>query len=308
MKTIEGIHHVTAISGEPNQNLHFYTRVLGLRLVKVAVNYDDPSVHHLYFGDETGSPGTIMTTFPYANAVSGKRGSGQISAVAYAVPEGSLDFWVERFASEDVRFDMPVERFGERSLAFDDPDGLHQELIETPGMEAVSAWTKGGVAVEHAIRKFRGVSITVGDVGPTTALLSDYMGFQNIGQEGNRFRFLTPLGETIDLVHEPDLPAGRVAAGIVHHVAWRVQDDSAQLEWLEQLKRLGFNVSPVMDRQYFHSIYFREPGGALFEIATDGPGMLTDESVETLGSGLRLPEWMESMRERIESRLPALKY
>lgn len=307
---IMGIHHITAIAGDPQQNLDFYTRQLGLRLVKTTVNYDDPYTYHLYYGDEFGSPGTIITFFPYINGFPGRRGTGQSVATSFIVPAGALDYWVDRFSKADVPFQFPFIRFDEEVLTFTDPDGLQLELIAQTGVESRPAWERGGVPVEHAIRGFHGSTFAEGDLERTHELLTKVMGFRFFHEAGNRFRYAIGEGDTtawIDLLHEPDSSPGRVAVGSIHHIAWRTPDDNHQEAWLQRLQELSYRVSPVMDRQYFHSIYFREPGGVLFEIATDGPGMMTDEAPDELGSSLRLPAWHEPLREQIELRLPELK-
>lgn len=307
---ITGIHHITAIAGDPQQNLEFYTRRLGLRLVKMTVNYDDPYTYHLYYGDELGRPGTVITFFPYINGFLGRRGTGQSVATSFVVPAGSLDYWVDRFAKANIPFKMPVTRFGEEVLSFTDPDGLQLELVAQAGVESRPAWEQGGVPVEYAIRGFYGSTFAEGDLEATHELLTKVMGFRFVQEAGNRFRYAVGAGDGIawiDLLHEPDTSPGRVAVGSIHHIAWRTPNDDHQGAWLQMLQEWGCRVSPVMDRQYFHSIYFREPGGVLFEIATDGPGMTVDEMPEELGSGLRLPAWHEPLREQIELRLPELK-
>lgn len=309
-KQITGIHHITAIAGDPQRNLDFYTKQLGLRLVKMTVNYDDPHTYHFYFGDDLGRPGTIITFFPYVNGFQGKRGAGQSVATPFIVPTGSFAYWIDRFVQEDIPFQMPVPRFDEEVLAFTDPDGLQLELIEQAGAASRPVWEKGGVPAEHAIRGFHGSTFAERDLEGTNDLLTKVMGFRFVQESGNRFRYLIGEGEAtawIDLLPEPDSSPGRVAVGSIHHIAWRTPNDSHQEAWLQTLTDLGYRVSPVMDRQYFHSIYFREPGGVLFEIATDGPGMNVDETADELGTGLRLPPWMEPIREQIELRLPELR-
>jgi len=287
----------------------FYTGLLGLRLVKITVNFDDPSTYHLYYGDGAGSPGTILTFFVWPEARRGRHGNGQVTESAFAAPPGSFSFWRARLAATGVPFEMG-KRFGEEVLTFADPDGLRLALIETGGVDPARMWEGGRVPLDFAIRGFR--SATLSEAGPerTADLLTGTMGFRAVGQEQNRFRYEVDGGgasRTVDVIGTPGGNPGRVAAGTVHHIAWRTADDAQQHEWLSQIAGLGYGVSPIMDRVYFHSIYFREPGGILFEIATDTPGFAVDEPVERLGAGLRLPPWFEAQRTQIESVLPPIQ-
>ncbi len=309
-KAILGIHHITAIAGDPQQNIDFYTDLLGLRLVKVTVNFDDPGSYHFYYGDGRGSPGTILTFFAWPGARRGRQGNSQVTAVSFAIPKGSMQFWLDRFAAEGVEFDAPHERFKEHVLPFADHDGLRLELVETPVTDAAHAWVGGSVSLEFAIRGFHSATLSETGYERTAALLKETMGFRAAGQEQNRFRYEVGEGgasKTVDVICAPGGTEGRVAVGTVHHIAWRTGDDAQQGEWLGEIGRLGYNVSPVMDRVYFHSIYYREPGGILFEIATDPPGFAIDEPLEKLGSGLMLPPWLERQRSKIEVVLPAIK-
>ena len=306
---ILGLHHVTAIAGDPQTNVDFYSGVLGLRLVKKTVNFDDPSTYHLYYGDGVGSPGSIMTFFPWPGARAGALGTGQTRTTQFAVPEGSLSYWRKRLEESLVRAE-DVERFGVPGLAFADPDGLRLELAAsaTAG-DARRPWNGSTVPVEHAIRGFDGVTLLHADSASTEQLLADAMGFRRVAEDGRRVRYESGDGGSgtfVDLLRDPGASFGRVAGGSVHHVALRVVDDAAQADWQERLFGAGHPTTEVKDRQYFHSIYFREPGGVLFELATDNPGFATDESVEELGSGLRLPPWYESARDRIEKALPEI--
>jgi glyoxalase family protein len=309
---IPGIHHVTAIATDAQTNLDFYTGVLGLRLVKRTVNFDDPGTWHLYYGDATGRPGTILTFFPWPLARRGSRGAGQATATAFAVPAGSLDFWRRRLAGEGIVVDDPHRRFDEEVLTFLDPDGLKLELVEDPGAAGRPPWADGPLPDRHAVRGFHSVTLAERRLAATADLLTAGLGFRPAGEEGRRFRFAaggTAAGEAgsrVDLVVSPEEPPGRVAAGTVHHVAWRTADDAAQLAWRADLLARGLGVTPVQERQYFRSIYFREPGGVLFEIATDGPGFTLDEPAAELGSALRLPPWLEPRRDRIAAALPPL--
>jgi glyoxalase family protein len=307
---ILGLHHVTAIAGDPQTNVDFYVGVLGLRLIKKTVYFDDPSTYHLYYGDGLGRPGTVMTFFPWPGAGRGALGSGQISTTAFAVPEHSLDFWRQRLEESLVRADA-IERFDVPGLAFTDPDGLRLELVASarPG-DGREPWEGSSVPDEHAIRGFDGVTMLHADIVATEHLLVDAMGFRKVAVDGQRIRYELGDGGSgtfVDLHHNPDAVPGRVAGGSVHHVAFRVADDDAQAAWQSRLFDAGHPTTEVKDRMYFHSVYFREPGGVLFELATDNPGFATDESVEELGTVLRLPPWLENVRDRIEQKLPSLE-
>jgi glyoxalase family protein len=305
---IPGIHHVTAIAGDPQQNLDFYTGVLGLRLVKLTINFDDPGTYHFYYGNEIGMPGTILTFFPWPGAPRGTLGTGQTSLVSFAIPAGSLKFWMERLESHKMAFDGPFPRFDEQVLAFADPDHLQLELIATSG--GTEPWAGGPVPPESAIRGFHSVTLSEEGYESSAGLLTGVMGFRQSGESGNRFRYVTGdggPGAIIDLLCQPELPRGVVAVGTVHHVAWRARDDAEQRAWRHEIGARGHSVTPVLDRNYFHSIYFREPGGVLFEIATDPPGFSVDEPVNELGRHLKLPTWLEAQRSRIEEILPKVK-
>jgi glyoxalase family protein len=305
---ITGLHHVTAIASDPQRNLDFYVGLLGLRLVKRTINFDDPSSYHFYFGDAAGTPGTILTFFPWPGARRGTRGSGEISATAFTIPRGSAAYWLERLKEQHVSAERAPARFGEEVIRFADPDGMLIELIESTATDEVVPWTEG--LGEHAVRGFHGVSAVLQNREETAALLTEVFAYQLIQETGNRLRFRAPgeagIGKTIDLISAPDVQPGRTGAGSVHHIAFRVPNDEQQKAWREKLVDLGYQVSPVMDRIYFHSIYFREPGGVLFELATDPPGFAYDESIDELGANLRLPPWMEKARSEIESVLPKI--
>jgi len=301
--SVNGIHHVTAIAGDAQANVDFYAGVLGLRLVKRTVNFDDPLSYHLYYGTEMGAPGTILTFFAWPNAYGGQVGSGQVNATALSVPEDALGWWRERFKTMQVAHDLPLKRFGEEVLSFQDNDGMRLELVAAN--DDRPAWKGGGVPEEVAIRGVHGVTAHEEGYERTAALLTETLRFAQVGQEGNRFRFRAAGGDygMIDVVCTPDGPRSRGGAGAVHHIAWRTPSDLDQLSWRKTLASAGMNVSTVLDRQYFHSIYFREPSGVLFEIATDGPGFATDEPKEKLGESLKLPPWLEGAREQIEAGL-----
>jgi glyoxalase family protein len=310
-----GIHHVTAITADAQKNIDFYTGVLGLRLVKLTVNFDDPQSYHLYYGDELGRPGTILTFFAWPGASRGPIGPPQVTQTAFAVPADALDFWKHRLNRNGMEPQEAISRFGHKVLAFDDPDGMHLEIVAT-AMEVSHPWTAGPVPAECAIRGFHGITISEEGYEATADLLTQVMGFKPAGQDGNRFRYRTDRGNglasTVDLVCVPGARRGGMGAGAVHHVAFRTPDDGHQQTWRQELVRLKFNVSPVMDRSYFHSIYFREPGGVLFEIATDTPGFTADEAADQLGTKLMLPRQYEPYRAEIERiltpvRLPAVQ-
>jgi glyoxalase family protein len=315
INSIPGIHHITAIAGDPQQNIDFYTGVLGLRLVKVTVNFDDPEAYHLYYGDGHGRPGTILTFFAWPGAQRGRQGNSQVTAASFAVPKDSLAFWTERLAARGIVFENLPQRFGQAVLSFTDPDGMRLELVETPLANVMHAWEGGGIPTKFAIHGFHGATLSETGYERTAALLTDTMGFRLVGQEQNRFRYESPhshaghshageAGRVIDVMCTPAAPEGRVAVGTVHHIAFRTLNDAQQRQWLAKISGLRYNVSPIMDRVYFHSIYYREPGGILFEIATDCPGFAIDEPVERLGQTLQLPPWMEAQRAKIEAALP----
>jgi glyoxalase family protein len=306
---ISGIHHITALASDPQRNLDFYVNVLGLRLVKRTVNFDAPDVYHLYYGDEMGNPGTILTFFPFPNAAGGKRGIGEVSAVAFLVPAAARDYWIHRLSKHGIRFEGPFQRFNEEFVAFQDPDGLQLEFVFGGLVGTGSAWKGGPVPPEFAPQRFHGATIALSSLERTAALLTDTMGFQVSDENGSRIRYLTGNGASqaaVDIVIDASLPPARTSAGSVHHIAWRVTDEAAQRRWQQKIGEAGLSVTEVIDRQYFHSIYFREPGGVLFEIATDPPGFARDESKEELGTRLMLPPWLELYRTQIEQALPPI--
>jgi glyoxalase family protein len=307
--TISGIHHITAIASDPQRNLDFYTRVLGLRLVKLTVNFDDPGTYHFYFGDREGSPGSILTFFPWPGIRRGIAGNGQVSATAFAVRPDALEFWESRLAAQGLPVAEAVERFGERVVRFADPDGLPLELVATPGADPRGVWNDASIPRTHAICGFHSATLSAEGYERTAALLQQPMGLRLVGSEGNRFRYAAAApgaGAIVDIVCAPDGRSGRAGAGTVHHIAWRTPDAAQQHRWREVLVGDGLNVSPIMDRAYFLSIYFREPGGILFEIATDPPGFAIDEPADHLGERLMLPSWLEPQRPVVERTLPSL--
>ncbi|MEL6962266.1 MAG: ring-cleaving dioxygenase [Pseudomonadota bacterium] len=307
---ITGLHHVTAIAGDAQANIDFYTGVLGLRLVKRTVNFDDPGTYHFYFGDEKGTPGSILTFFPFQHAGPGRTGAGMASAIAFALPEAAFDFWVERLADNAMDFDGPERRFGENIVAFSDPDGLRIELIAVSHKGETSGWVGGPVSPEQAISYIHSVTLCVDAAAGTANLLTDAMGFERQDEDGDRLRLKASGGEVdsfIDLACQPDQLYGAMGIGTFHHVAFRAAHDEEQQAWCKLLVEEGLNVTPIIDRQYFRSIYFREPGGVMFEIATDPPGFLIDEPPEALGQVLKLPALLEGKRDRIERALPPIR-
>jgi glyoxalase family protein len=309
-KPIAGIHHVTAIASDPQRNVDFYTEVLGLRLVKRTVNFDDPGAYHLYFGDETGSPGSILTFFAWPMGGHGHPGVGQVEVTSFSVPEISISYWEQRLLSAGIPVERSGKRFDEEILILADPDGLKLELVAHSVPDAAAQpWKDASVPVEHAIRGF--YSVTLCEQGyEATARVLETMGFRKTGEQGNRFRFDVGeggAGARVDVLCASEAGYGRIAVGTVHHVAWRVADDGSQLSWRKTLVSEHLNVTPVIDRCYFHSIYFREPGGVLFELATDPPGFTTDEPVDKLGEALKLPPWLEPNRKQIERVLPPIQ-
>jgi glyoxalase family protein len=311
VQKIPGLHHVTAIASDPQRNLDFYVGLLGLRFVKRTVNFDDPGTYHFYFGDRRGTPGTILTFFPWPGVRRGIRGTGQIEATAFSISPDSVGYWLARLKQEHVTAERTASRFGEEVIRFVDPDGLLLELVASNSLASVEPWLDSSVPPKHGLRGFHSVSAALEGYEKTARLLTDTFGYRLIEESGNRFRFASrddsASGRIVDLLCLPDSGVGRVAAGSVHHIAFRARDEQEQLQWREQLVDLGYNVTPVIDRIYFHSIYFREPGGVLFEIATEPPGFTLDETLEELGTGLCLPPWLESARSQIEKILPAIQ-
>lgn len=305
-----GIHHVTAIAGAARRNVEFYTRTLGLRLVKKTVNFDDPGTYHFYYGDEAGRPGTIITFFPWEHAALGRMGVGQTQETLFRVPEAAIGYWMQRFVEQGVAHETPTKRFGETVLPFRDPDGMGLALVAVRGAEAEPAWQGSEVPAEHAIRGFHGVSLLLADAGPTGAVLGDVFGFAETAREGSFVRFAaagTVPGRIVDIRAVGGFPVGRMGRGSVHHIAFRAADDAAQAEMVRKLaEHHGLHTTEQKDRNYFRSVYFREPGGILFEIATDDPGFAADEPLAALGQALKLPRFLERHRPQIEAVLPAV--
>jgi glyoxalase family protein len=341
-----GIHHITAIARNPQRNVDFYSGLLGLRLVKLTVNFDDPTTYHLYYGDSLGHPGTILTFFPWSEAPKGYRGTGQVTTISFLIPPGSMDYWTDRLKRNHISFVGPSKRFSDEFISFHDPDRLMLELISPSSNNSLSpqqqlllpdnnVWKESPVTPEHAIRGFHSATLSEEGYERTASLLADIMGFKLVVKDNKegRFRFesgvhknrsqqekeggegagrtttlLPSIGSIVDVVCQPDISRGYVGIGTVHHIAWRAANDGHQLELRERIiKEAHLNPTPVIDRTYFHSVYFREPGGILFEIATDPPGFAIDQRPEDLGKRLMLPEWLESVRGRLEQLLPPIK-
>jgi glyoxalase family protein len=303
-----GIHHVTAIAGPARRNLDFYTRTLGLRLVKRTVNFDDPGTYHFYYGDEAGRPGTILTFFSWEHAAPGQLGVGETQETVFRVPEGSVGYWTHRLVEKRVPHEAPQKRFGETVLSFKDPDGMRLALVAVPGIESEPAWSNGEIPAEHAIRGFHSVSLLLSEAAPTGAILADVFGFSEIGREGSLVRYKagdTAIGGIVDLREVGNFPRGRPGAGTVHHLAFRAASDAVQAQMVRTLaKNHGIRATDQKNRDYFRAVYFREPGGLLFEIATDDPGFAVDEPAASLGQALKLPRFLEPRRREIEAVLP----
>ncbi|MEJ7557864.1 MAG: ring-cleaving dioxygenase [Pedobacter sp.] len=306
---ILGLHHITAIAGDAKRNFDFYTRVLGLRFIKKTVNFDDPHTYHFYFGDETGSAGTILTFFPWGDEIQqGRKGSGMATEIGYSVPEGSIDFWMKRFEDNNVIYNKPSVKFGEKYLTFLDPDGLKLELTEVSN-DSRKSWETAEVNAAVATKGFHHITLTLKDKTATALILTSVFGYRLVQTEGNRYRYATDAAaeaSLVDIVEIPSENRGFNANGTVHHVAFRVKDDAALMEFRDKIVKLGLSITPQIDRNYFHSLYFREPGGVLFEIATENPGFTVDEPLAELGLNLKLPAQYESQREEIEARLVKL--
>ncbi len=310
MDRILGLHHITAIAGDAQRNYDFYTKVLGLRMVKKTVNFDDPQTYHFYFGNEEGSPGTILTFFPWRNVRQGKNGAGMATEIGYSVPKDSLEFWKARFEKYQVRYDEGGERFGEKYIAFQDPDGLRINLIETKHNDERKGWETAEVKNDVALKGFHTITLTQNSIDATAAILTDVFDYQLIEQEGKYSRYQTSAVDNaaiVDLLEMPDAPRGLNAGGTNHHVAFRVKDEETLMAYRKKIVARGLHITEKINRDYFFSLYFREPGGVLFEIATDNPGFATDETLENLGSSLQLPNQYEAMRDQIEQGLPELK-
>lgn len=304
---ILGFHHITAIAGSAKRNYDFYTKVLGLRMVKKTVNFDDPGTYHFYFGDKVGSPGTILTFFPWEGIQPGRQGTGQTTEITYSVPEGSLPFWKERLEQHEVKITASGKRFGEDFISFEDPDGLPLTFLVTKSNDNREGWETNEVVAAVATKGFHSVTLTLRSRMATEKVL-ELLGYKFIGQEGLRYRYETDAIDTASIVDiiEASGPAAVNAGGTVHHIAFRVKDEQTQMMFREKIAKAGYNITPKIDRNYFYSLYFREPGGVLFEIATDNPGFAIDEDVNELGVNLKLPPQYESHRAKIVEVLPVL--
>jgi len=330
---ILGIHHITAIAGNPQKNIDFYTGFLGLRLVKLTVNFDDPQTYHLYYGDNIGRPGTILTFFPWQTMPKGFRGTGQVITTSFLIPENSIEYWINRLKNQKIRYTGPTKRFDnddEQVITLYDPDGLEIELVAHKDAETRKdhVWGRGPIPEEYATRGFYSATLSLEGYERTAALLTENMGFSKTKNEGNRFRFqikdkekiidelysnkqkreldLLNFPSTVDLVCLPYTQRGSMGVGTVHHIAWRTPTDASQLDMRKKIVNTGLDATPVIDRTYFHSVYFREPGGILFEITTDPPGFMVDQKEEELGQKLLLPEWLEPNRKYLEQVLPKI--
>jgi glyoxalase family protein len=306
---ISGIHHITAIAADPQVNVDFYSGVLGMRMVKKTVNFDAPDTYHFYYGDKIGSPGSVLTFFPWGNgAWPGRPGTGQVMVISFAIPENSIDYWIERLQLADLSVQGPFARFDQQVITFRDPDGIQLELVASDSY-ASSVWDSGPIPTQAAIQGFYGATLAVKNYQNTAKLLTGSFGFEYQQESGNRYRFVnrqSELGSVIDLLELPAGNEGRMGAGAVHHIAFRTADDQQQRIIRKELTELGYQITPVMDRNYFRSIYFREPEQILFEIATDTPGFLIDEAPDNLGESLKLPERYEERRSDIEASLPTI--
>jgi glyoxalase family protein len=334
-----GIHHITAIARNPQRNIDFYSGLMGLRLVKLTVNFDDPTTYHLYYGNSLGRPGTILTFFPWSEAPTGYRGTGQVTAISFLIPSNSMTYWIDRLKSNGISFVGPSKRFSDEFVSFHDPDGLMLELIspssnDPQGQQLLQQtdndiWKESPISKEHAIRGFHSATLSEEGYERTASLLTDTMGFKLLAKDNkeDRFRFgileknnnnheansgstesFKSIGSFVDIVCQPEISRGYIGIGTVHHIAWRAANDRHQIDLRKRIvEEAKLNPTPVIDRTYFHSVYFREPGGILFEIATDPPGFAIDERPEDLGKHLKLPQWLEPVRGKLEQLLPPVK-
>ncbi|HTE34578.1 MAG TPA: ring-cleaving dioxygenase [Chryseolinea sp.] len=304
---ILGIHHITAIASNAKRNFDFYTKVLGLRLVKKTVNFDDPGTYHFYFGDEVGTPGTILTFFPWEGMRAGKKGTGLATDIGYAIPNGSIAFWKQRFEGHNVKITATGKIFNEQYISIEDPDGLSLTLVETN--DTRKPWETAEVKADVALRGFHSITLTLRSIEATARILTDILGYRLETNEGDRHRYISDtvaFAAIVDLISAPLENPALNAAGTIHHLAFRVKDEATQMEYRKRIESDGLGITPKIDRNYFFSIYFREPGGVLFEIATDNPGFAVDEPVNELGKNLKLPAQYESHRAQIEEALPVI--
>lgn len=301
----KGIHHITVLSGDAQRNADFYVKSLGMRLVKKSVNQDDPGTYHLFYGNANGTPGSGLTFFPWPMARQGKPGLGEAVTVALAVPSNSIEYWVEHFGAEGIDFDGPYDRFGQQSIGFKDPDRLQLELVFDEQVNQLPGWDEGTVPAEYGIRGFRGTTLRLKEHEATAGVLQTIFGFDDAGQQDNAWLYTTeaPIGGSV-IIEEGEPKPSANGRGIVHHVAFRAEDDDELTELRKKVIEMELNPTTIIDRHWFHSVYFQSPGGVLFEIATDGPGYDVDEDSDKLGQKLILPPWLEPKREMIEKRLP----
>lgn len=304
-----GIHHITVMAGDPQQNADFYIHSLGMRMVKKSVNQDEPGIYHLFYGNATGSPGSGLTFFPLPMARQGKPGLGEAVKVAFSVPEESMSYWVERLGEQGIEFEGPYDRFGQQAIGFHDPDRLQLELVFEKQAGQLPGWDKGTVPADHTIRGFRGTTLRLKETEPTAEVLKHVFGFEEAEKSGNARHFTTdaPIGGSVIIEEGEDKPNAN-GRGIIHHVAFRAKDGEEQRAMREKVMEMGLYPTQIIDRHWFHSVYFKSPGGVLFEIATDGPGYDVDEDPDKLGQQLILPPWLESRREKIEQRLPEISW
>lgn len=304
----KGIHHITVLAGDAQRNADFYVKSLGMRLVKKSVNQDDPGTYHLFYGNANGSPGSGLTFFPWPMAQQGKPGLGEAVRVALAVPSDSMDYWVEHFGAKGIDFDGPYNRFGQQAIGFNDPDRLQLELVFDKQVDKMPGWEKGTVPAEYGIRGFRGTTLRLKEYQATAEVLKNVFEFEEAGREDNARLYTTdaPIGGSV-IIEEGEAKPSANGRGIIHHVAFRAEDEDELADLRKKVIDTGLNPTKIIDRHWFHSVYFRSPGGVLFEIATDGPGFDVDEDSDKLGEKLILPPWLESKREQIEKRLPEIK-
>jgi glyoxalase family protein len=308
-KLVTGLHHITALASDAQKNLDFYAGILGLRMVKKTINFDAPEVYHLYYGNKNGAPGTIMTFFPYPGITQGRKGKGQLTVTSFSISEDALDYWIKRLDKFRIKHEAPQQRFEDELFIYlEDNDGLGLELVSNKRDER-QGFTYGNIPPEFAIKGFYGITLSEEGYEKTAALLTSQMDHQWINEKGNRFRYSASgkPGDFVDVLCNPDALRGLGGAGTIHHVAFATANEATQLEVREKLLKIGFNITPVLDREYFHSIYFREPGGILFEIATIPPGFTVDEEPAHLGETLKLPPWQEQYRKIIEKELPTIR-
>lgn len=309
-KLVTGLHHVTALAADPQKNYDFYAGILGLRLVKKTINFDATEVYHLYYGNEEGSPGTILTFFPYLGIPKGRKGKGQLTVTSFSIPENSIDYWIKRLTKFHVKYEAPQPRFNDELFIYlEDHEGLGLELVANK-KDKRPGFTYGNIPSEFAIKGFYGITLSEECIEKTTALLTGPMDHALIAEKDNRFRYSASNNSDnfVDILCNPDALQGLPGCGTIHHVAFATSNEASQLEARAKLVKFGLNVTPVIDRQYFHSIYFREPGGVLFEIATIPPGFAIDESQDHLGESLKLPPWEERNRTLIERNLPSIHF